>query len=147
MGARGPMTDYAPSGVAQTPSGKAQPYLPHDTPRVPRCLLAKFHHDRIKTMGARGPKTDYAPSGVAQTKSGKAQPYLPHDTPRVPRCVHAKFHNDRIKTIGARGPITDYAPSGVAQIRATKRNFTYPMSPAGSQGVSMPSFMSIGLKL
>ena len=49
-----PMTDYAPSGVAQNPSGEAQPYLPHDTPRVPRSVHAKFHDDRIKTMGARG---------------------------------------------------------------------------------------------
>ena len=49
-----PLTDYAPSGVAQTPSGKAQPYLPHDTPRVPRSVHAKFHADRTKTVGARG---------------------------------------------------------------------------------------------
>ena len=68
-------------------------YLPHDSPRVPRSVHAKFHHDRIKTMGARGPMTDYAPCGVAQTPSGKAQPYLPHDTSRVPRSVHAKFNH------------------------------------------------------
>ena len=37
------MTDYAPSGVALIPSGEAQPYLPHDTPRVPRSVHAKFH--------------------------------------------------------------------------------------------------------
>ena len=30
-------------------------YLPHDTPRVPRSVHAKFHHDRI--MGARGIQT------------------------------------------------------------------------------------------
>ena len=32
-------------------------------------------------------------------------------------------------------------------VRVAKHNLTYPMSPAGSQGVSMPSFMPIGLKL
>ena len=32
-------------------------YLPHDTPRVPRSVHAKFHHDRIKIMGARGIQT------------------------------------------------------------------------------------------
>ena len=110
-----PMTDYAPSSVAQTLSGEAQPYLPYDTPRVPRSVHAKFYYDRIKTMGARGHMTDYALSGVAQTPSGEAQPYLPHDSPRVLRSVHAKFHHDRIKTMGARGPMIDYAPSGVAQ--------------------------------
>ena len=33
------------------------------------------------------------------------------------------------------------------QARAVKRNLTYPMSPSGSQGVFMPSFMPIGQKL
>ena len=49
-----PMTDYAPSGEAQNPSGKAQPYLPHVTRRVPRSVHAKFHADWTKTVGARG---------------------------------------------------------------------------------------------
>ena len=52
------MTDYAPSGVAQSPSGEAQPYLPHVTCRVPRRVHAKFHADWTKTVGARGIQTD-----------------------------------------------------------------------------------------
>ena len=42
-----------------TPSGLAlrTRYLPHDTPRVPRSVHAKFHHDRIETMGVRGIQT------------------------------------------------------------------------------------------
>ena len=39
--------------------------------------------------------------------------------------------------------LTEYA----RKARVAKRNLTYPMSPAGSQGVSMPNFMRIGLKL
>ena len=46
-----PMTDYAPSGVAQ-------PYLPHVTPRVSSSVHAKFHADLTKTVGARGIHTD-----------------------------------------------------------------------------------------
>ena len=52
------MTDYAPSGVAQNPSGEAQPYLPHVIRRVPRSVHAKFHADWTKTVGARGIQTD-----------------------------------------------------------------------------------------
>ena len=52
------MTDYAPSGVAQSPSSKAQFYLPHVTCRVPRSVHAKFHADWTKTVGARGIQTD-----------------------------------------------------------------------------------------
>ena len=52
------MTDYAMSGVAQSPSGEAQPYLPHVTRRVPRSVHAKFHADWTKTVGARGIQTD-----------------------------------------------------------------------------------------
>ena len=52
------MTDYALSGVAQSPSGEAQPYLPHVTRRVPRSVHAKFHADWTKTVGARGKQTD-----------------------------------------------------------------------------------------
>ena len=52
------MTDYAPSGVAQSPSGEAQPYLPHVTRRVPRSVHAKFHADWTKTVGARGIRTN-----------------------------------------------------------------------------------------
>ena len=54
MGARGPMTNYAPSGLAQTPIGEAQPYLPHVTHRVPRSVHAQFHADWTKTVGAKG---------------------------------------------------------------------------------------------
>ena len=52
------MTDYAPSGVAQIPSGEAQPYLPHVTRSVPKSVHAKFHADWTKTVGARGIQTD-----------------------------------------------------------------------------------------
>ena len=38
--------------------GKAQPYLPHVTPRVPRSVQAKFHDDWSKTVGAGGIHTD-----------------------------------------------------------------------------------------
>ena len=48
------MTDYTPSGVAQSPSGEAQLYLPHVTRRVPRSVHAKFYADWTKTVGARG---------------------------------------------------------------------------------------------
>ena len=44
-------------------------------------------------------------------------------------------------------PLTDYALRAKRIARVAKRKLTYPMSPAGSQGVSMPSFMPIGLKL
>ena len=44
-----PCGRFAPSGFAL-----GARYLPHDTPRVPRSVHAKFHDDRIKTMGARG---------------------------------------------------------------------------------------------
>ena len=44
-------------------------------------------------------------------------------------------------------PFTDYALRAYRKARVAKRNLTYPMSPAGSKGVSMPSFMPIGLKL
>ena len=47
------MTDYAPSGVAQKPSGKAQPHQLHVTRRVPRSVHAKFYADWTKTVGAR----------------------------------------------------------------------------------------------
>ena len=47
------MTNYAPSGVAQSPSGKTQPYLPHVTRMVPRSVHAKFHADWTKTVGAK----------------------------------------------------------------------------------------------
>ena len=40
---------FAPSGFALRAC-----YLPHDIPKVPRSVNAKFHDDRIKTMGARG---------------------------------------------------------------------------------------------
>ena len=52
------MTDYATSGVVQSPSGDAQPYLPHVTHRVPRSVHAKFLADRTKTVGARGIQTN-----------------------------------------------------------------------------------------
>ena len=48
-----PLTHYAPRGVAQSPSGKAQLSLLHVTPRVPRSVHAKFHVDWTKTVGAR----------------------------------------------------------------------------------------------
>ena len=38
----------------QSPSGEAQPYLPHVIPRVPTSVNAKFHADLFKTEGARG---------------------------------------------------------------------------------------------
>ena len=44
--------------VAQTPSGEAQPYLPHVTRRVPRSVHAKFHANWTKTVGARGIQTN-----------------------------------------------------------------------------------------
>ena len=50
-------------------SGKVQPYLLHDTPRVPRSVHAKFHHDRIKTMGAKGIHTQF--SGLRDKISGQ----------------------------------------------------------------------------
>ena len=53
-----PLTDYAPSGVAQSSSGEAQPYLPHVTRRVQSSVHAKFHADWTKTVGARGMQTD-----------------------------------------------------------------------------------------
>ena len=53
-----PMTDFVPSGVAQSRSGEAQPYLPHVTCRVPRSVYAKFHVDWTKTVGARGIHTN-----------------------------------------------------------------------------------------
>ena len=53
-----PMTDYKPSGVVQSPSGEAQPFLPHVTPRAPRSVHAKFHANWTKTVGARGIHTD-----------------------------------------------------------------------------------------
>ena len=43
------MSNYAPSGVAQNPSGEAQPYLPHVTRRVQRSV----HADWTKTVSAR----------------------------------------------------------------------------------------------
>ena len=52
------MTDYAPSGVAQSPSSEAQPYLPHVSRRVPRSVHAKFHADWTKTVGAIEIQTD-----------------------------------------------------------------------------------------
>ena len=52
------MTDYAPSSVAQSLSGEAQPYLPHVPHRVQRSVHAKFHADWTKTVGARGIQTD-----------------------------------------------------------------------------------------
>ena len=52
------MTDYAPSGVAQSPSGEAQLYLPQITRRVPRSVHDNFHADWTKTVGARGIETD-----------------------------------------------------------------------------------------
>ena len=52
------MTDYAPSGVAQSPSSEAQLYLPQVTRRVPRSVHAKFHADWTKTVGARGIQTN-----------------------------------------------------------------------------------------
>ena len=54
------MTDYAPSGVAQSPSGEAQLHLPHVTRRVQRSVHAMFHADWTKTVGARGIQTDRA---------------------------------------------------------------------------------------
>ena len=45
-------------GVAQSPRGKAQPYLHQVTPRVPRSVHAKFHADWTKTVGARGIQTN-----------------------------------------------------------------------------------------
>ena len=44
--------------VAQSPSGEAQPYLPHVTRRVPRSVHAKFHADWTKTVSARGIHTN-----------------------------------------------------------------------------------------
>ena len=38
-------------------SGKAQPYLPHVTPRVPRSVYAKFHADWSKTISQKS-RTD-----------------------------------------------------------------------------------------
>ena len=58
-----PMTDYAPSGVAQSPSSEAQPYLPHVTRRVPRSVHANFHADRSKTVAARGIRTNKQTDG------------------------------------------------------------------------------------
>ena len=43
--------------------------------------------------------------------------------------------------------MTAYAPSGKDKARAAKHILTYPMSPTGPQGVFMPSFMPVGLKL
>ena len=39
---------------AQSASSKAQPYLPHVNPRVPRNVPSKFHADWSKTVGVRG---------------------------------------------------------------------------------------------
>ena len=47
------LSRFAPSSFAL----RAR-YLPHNTPRVPRSVYAKFHDDQIKTMGARGIQTD-----------------------------------------------------------------------------------------
>ena len=47
--------------VTQSPSGEAQPYLPHVTPRVLRSVHAKFHADWTKTVGARGIHLDKQP--------------------------------------------------------------------------------------
>ena len=52
------MTDYAPSGIAQIPSGEAQLYLPHVTRRVSRSVHAKFHADWTKTVGVKGIHTN-----------------------------------------------------------------------------------------
>ena len=57
------MTDYAPSDVAQSQSGDAQPYLPHVTRRVPMSVHAKFHADWTKTVGARGIQTNRQTNG------------------------------------------------------------------------------------
>ena len=92
-----PLTDYAPSGVAQTPSGKAQPYLPLRS---------------LRSLGLRARiLSRFAPSAFALAFLGRFAPsgfalharYLPYDTPRVPRNVHAKLHANRTKTVGARG--------------------------------------------
>ena len=53
-----PMTDYALSGVAQSLSDEAQPYLPHVTCSVPSSAHAKFYADCTKTVGARGIQTN-----------------------------------------------------------------------------------------
>ena len=57
------MTDYAPSGVVQNPSGEAQPYLPHVTRGVPMSVHAKFHADWTKNGGARGIQTNKQTDG------------------------------------------------------------------------------------
>ena len=44
--------------LTQNASSKAQPYLPHVTPRVLRSDHAKFHANWSKTVGARGIQTD-----------------------------------------------------------------------------------------
>ena len=53
-----PFDPLRASRVAQSPSGEAQPYLPHVTRRVPRCVRAKFHAEWTKTEGARGIHTN-----------------------------------------------------------------------------------------
>ena len=90
--------------------------------------------------------TDYALSGVAQILSGEAQPYLPLRS---------------LRSLGLRARILSrFAPLGfglcasrlrclVVSLRWASRFAlaTYPTTLPGSQGVSMPSFITIGSKL
>ena len=47
-------TGQCPIIIVQSPSNKAQLYLPQVTPRVPRSVHAKFHADQTKTVVRRG---------------------------------------------------------------------------------------------
>ena len=48
-----PIEKFTPNSNLWFASGKAQPYLPHVTPRVPRSVHAKFHADWSKTEHQR----------------------------------------------------------------------------------------------
>ena len=54
--------------VAQSLSGKAQPYLPHVTPRVPRSVHAKFHAVWTKTKSDLNYKLDICIAFQSQNK-------------------------------------------------------------------------------
>ena len=76
-------------------------------------------------------------------------------------CARTRFRTSRSRKFSKKISVSQSTQNALKRIEMQKkfftpftekaqvamRNLTYPMSPTGSQGVSMPSFMPIGLKL